>query len=75
MQHSNPNMMLSGASQMSDNPLYRDTQPLLGVQMVPAGAALPAGMAAVAAQPQQMMVPVGGLVQVPPGGVAAQPRR
>lgn len=59
---------------MSDNPLYRDTQPLLGVQMVPAGA-LPAGMVAVAAQPQQMMAPVGGLVQVPPGGVAAQPRR
>jgi|LauGreSBDMM110SN_4_FD.fasta_scaffold75097_1 hypothetical protein len=73
VQHSSPNMALSGGSvQMSDNPLYRDTQPLLGVQMVPAGVqmvagmgAVPAGMVAVA-RPQQMAAPVGGVVQVPP---------
>ena len=75
VQHSNPNMTLGAGTQVSDNPLYRDTQPLLGVQMVPTGAVPGAGMMAVAggAAPQYLGAPAGAVMLAP--SAAAQLRR
>lgn len=58
-------MTTGGGVHLSDNPLYyRDTQPLLGVQMVPAQQA-GAALAAAAGQQVVMMAAPPGLA--PPG--------